>query len=178
MPSVSIVRFEGDDLTGVLPALKELLISNSSPQDDLRKQLTQLEAKLMATFAEFTAQLEKNGLAIADVLNAVATEKTDFIALLERVQAGQSPSSEELAAAMATLQSQEASLLGAKDAILQLIPTVESPEISTAPGEPLPDPIVVPPDVTLDDVVITPNDGVGLDGTGGIDLPPTVAPTI
>jgi hypothetical protein len=178
MPSISLFTFEGEDLTGIIPVLanlKDILFSGQSSPIDISQKLTQLEARLMATFTEVLTAIEGNGLAIADVASTITTQAASIRALLEGLQNGQQPSEAELQAALSTLESQNTSLLGIKDAALQLIPTIPSPEVPSTPDEPTPEPSPEPSTpVTPDDVVITPNDGVGLDGSVSIDLPPAV----
>jgi hypothetical protein len=134
----------------------------------LKQEINELKEYIMATFPELLKAIETNGTAIAQVLNAVTEESEQIKQALQAAASG-SATPDQLQQAIAALVLQTEQIGKAKDAVQQLIPTIESPDEPTEPGEPLPQPTTTTPPTSPDEIEITPAPSTGLPGTVNID---------
>lgn len=163
------VRTIADEVSDRLQFIVNSLEQVQTQSDTFQSSLTSLEADLMAKFSEVMGAIQTNGLAIAEVATTVASSGEKITTLIQNLSSGIAPSEAELNEALDLLEGQSTQLLGIRDAALQLVPSLPSPEAPTAPGEapPIPNPEPLP--VSPEDVVIEPSD-VGLPGTVAIDV--------
>lgn len=133
-------------------------------------RVKQLELKIMASFVDVLNAIKDNGLLIISVSDAVIASGTKLEELITRLQQGEDVPSEELSETLSVLQAQRTQLGAIKDTVVQLVPSLPSPTIPSQPGEPVPDEPSLPEETSPDDVVISPNDDVGLPGSVEIDL--------
>jgi hypothetical protein len=142
MPSI-VALFELKEVIDLKSHVEQTVLTS---EIKVLAQIKLIEDRIMATFQEVLSAIQSNGLAIADVLAAIAAEKADLTVLLQNLANGQSPSEAELNAALDVLNGQSAQLLSVRDAVISLVPTVASP-VPAVPGEepaPVPTPVEVP----------------------------------
>jgi hypothetical protein len=135
-----------------------------------KNEVENLKKLIMTTQKQLLQAIEKNGLAIAGVHDAVNSVAPQILKALEDAKNG-AASTQQIEEAIALLNNNTEQVAKAKDAVLQLVPTVPSPEQPTEPT-PTPAPVdTVPAPDSIDEIEINPTpDTIGLPGTVSIDV--------
>lgn len=176
MPEISFSAYLRD-LLGISELRREIAsfrLSQSNRLDNIEDLLHELKGDTMATFKEVVQAIEKNGLLVIEVLNAVSVEAAEIKQAIQ-ASADNVATPDQLSAALAAADSIATQLIQARDTITQLIPTIASPEEPTPPPteQPIPVPVPTPEPAPVDpgDVVVEPTEpNVGLPDSVAIDV--------
>lgn len=115
--------------------------------------------------------LRTNGAAIIELNKALLTRNDSIKDTLDRVKNGVA-TKEEIEEAIALAEENHQGILRAIEANAQTDPAIKSPEKPLETGEEL-KPVEIPEEV--DEINVTPNEQVGVEGTVNIDLPEVIA---
>lgn len=125
--------------------------------------------RIMASEKKLLEAIERNGLAIAAVHTAIANTTPTILKALEDAKNG-AATSQQLEEAIRLLDINTEGIGKAKDAVLQMVPSIPSPATPTTSTEPAPSPIAIA-DNGVEEISITSTpDSVGLPGSVAIDF--------